>query len=270
MTIYRQQLAGIEFALAEPASGEPADTIIFMHGIGGDDTSFAHQLRDLSDQYRVIAWNMPGYRGSQSQSPLSFQVLAEALLALTEALGIERLHVAGQSIGGMVAQEFYHRYPQLVASLTLIATTAVFGGKDDSFKTAFLQARLKPLDDGVSMPELAKKAMPAVTGSAVSPQDLQSAIDAMAGLSEAVYRDVLKCLVTFNRRVEFETIACPVCLIAGGEDTNAPAATMAKMAAKLPHADYHELPAAGHLVNTELPDESSRIIRQFLNKNKML
>jgi len=264
----RKQLAGIEYAIAEPDNQKPAGTIIFMHGIGGDDTSFEQQLSGLSDQYRCIAWNMPGYRGSTKQ-PLTFEALAASLLSLLDALELESAHIAGQSIGGMVAQEFYHRYPERVDSLVLIATTAAFGGKDSSFRDAFLSARLKPLDDGVSMPELAQQSMPAVTGNNISDSALQGAIDAMAGLPEAVYRDVLKCLVTFDRRAEFVGIRCPVCLIAGSEDGNAPAKTMEKMAAKLQSTEclveYHEIAGAGHLINTECPDECNRIILQFLN-----
>lgn len=265
MTTQRQHIAGIECCIAGPATA--ADTIVFMHGIGGDDSSFEQQIAALSDQYRVVAWNMPGYRGSEVRQPASFESLAQSLLALTDELEVQRLHVAGQSIGGMVAQEFYHRYPQRVDSLILIATTAAFGGKDDRFRDAFLRARLKPLDNGVSMEALAGQAIPAVTGSAISPVALQQAVAAMAHLSEAVYRDILQCLVTFNRREALPQITCPVCLIAGSEDTNSPAATMAKMAARLEHSEYHELAGAGHLVNTEMPEQCNQIIRQFLNKN---
>lgn len=263
----RQLVAGIEFSIVEPANIQSQSTILFMHGIGGDDTSFENQTTALADQYRVIAWNMPGYRGSLPRSPLSFEVLAQALLALLDALDIKSAHIAGQSIGGMVAQEFYYRAAPRVESLILIATTSAFGGKDDSFRDAFLSARLKPLDNGMSMPQLAGQAIPAVTGSNISGYCLQGAIDAMSRLSDAVYRDALQCLVTFNRREEFSTIRCPVCLIAGAEDNNAPAATMAKMAMQLDNAEYHEISGAGHLVNSECPDECNRIIRAFLKSN---
>ncbi|MFT6879054.1 MAG: 3-oxoadipate enol-lactonase, partial [Granulosicoccus sp.] len=80
------------------------------------------------------------------------------------------------------------------------------------------------------------------------------------------YRQILKCLITFNRREEFANIQCPVCLIAGSEDTNAPAITMKKMSDKLPDSEYHELQGGGHLVNIEMSDHSNRIICQFINK----
>lgn len=267
MQVSRRKLAGIEYTIAEPADRQVAGTLIFLHGIGGDDSSFEFQSRALSDQFRVVAWNMPGYRQSAVLSPVTFEGLAESVLRLIDALDTEKVHIAGQSIGGMVAQEFYHRHPARVATLVLMATTAAFGGRDHRFRDAFLSARLEPLDNGVSMKDLARQSIPAVTGSLISAPALQGAVDAMAGLSESVYREVLKCLVTFNRRAELANISCPVCLIAGGEDKNAPAATMEKMAGRLSHAEYHELTGAGHLVNTELPDECNLIIRKFLHRN---
>ena len=263
--ISRRKLAGIEFSVAEPSP--PADTIIFMHGIGGDDTSFEMQSRGLAEHYRVIAWNMPGYRNSDVVSPVTFEALADALLSLLDALSVQQAHIAGQSIGGMVAQEFYCRYPKRVKSLLLIATTAAFGGKDNSFRDAFLKARLAPLEQGVSMGQLAQQAMPAIVGNNISSSAMQGAVEAMAALDENVYKEVLRCLVTFNRRDALSDITCPVCLIAGEKDTNAPASTMEKMSQKIPQAEYHVIEGAGHLVNTEAPDQCNQIVNHFLNKN---
>ncbi len=266
--IVRRKLAGIEFSVAEPSTvTADTDTIVFMHGIGGDDTSFEMQSNVLAEKYRVIAWNMPGYRNSDVIEPVSFKGLADTLANLLDALAVTTAHVAGQSIGGMVAQEFYCHYPDRVRSLILIATTAAFGGKDSSFRDAFLKARLAPLEQGVSMAELGKEAMPAIVGNAISPAALQGAINAMAMLDVDVYKAVLRCLVTFDRRAALPEIACPVCLIAGENDTNAPASTMEKMSHKMPQAEFNLVSGAGHLVNTEVPDQCNRIITGFIEKN---
>jgi len=85
----------------------------------------------------------------------------------------------------------------------------------------------------------------------------------MSKLNPLVYRDVLTCLVAFNRRDEWPEVSCPVCIIAGSEDTNAPAATLNRMAEKLTQAEYHEITDAGHLVNLEKAAEFNRIVREF-------
>jgi len=57
------------------------------------------------------------------------------------------------------------------------------------------------------------------------------------------------------------------CLIAGEVDQNAPAKTMAKMAGKIPQADYHEIKGAGHLINLEAGPETNAILNEFLARN---
>ena len=269
VTVKRSVTAGIDYTIAEPQHSDAStQTIICLHGIGGDDTSFLAQSESLSQYYRVVAWNMPGYQQSEPHTELTFAGLCEALLQFIDALESSSVILLGQSIGGMIAQDFYHRYPQRVRSLILVATTAAFGGRDDSFSEAFLSARLDPLDDGVSMQQMAQEAIPAIVGTNISDEALRSAIDSMSCLNSDTYRKVIKCLVTFDRFREWSDISCPVCLIAGSEDTNSPAATMHKMASRLPDTLCHEIKGAGHLVNLEKPEEVNEIIRSFIEKQQ--
>ncbi len=272
MTVYRSLIADIDCLISEPANADhTTDTLICLHGIGGDDASFAPQSEGLSDQFRVVAWNMPGYRLSAKAESLSFASLAESVVQLIDGLDVGPVHLVGQSIGGMIAQEIFHRYPEYfqsgkISSLIPVATTAAFGGRDDTFKQSFLQARLRPLDDGLSMQQVAEAAIPAIVAKNADPQVIDAAIQSMAALPSDVYRQILDCLITFNRWQEWQSIDCPVCLVAGTDDTNAPAATMKKMADKLPHATYHEIENTGHLVNLEQGAAFNEIVRHFINK----
>jgi len=159
-----------------------------------------------------------------------------------------------------------HQFPARVKSILLVATTSAFGGRDDTFKQAFLAARLTPLDDGESMAQIAKDAIPSIVVKETDVAVINSAVDSMAAIDSEVYRSVLHCLVSFNRREEWCNISCPVLLIAGSEDNNAPASTMKKMADKLAHAEYHEITAAGHLVNLEKSFEFNSLVLQFLTR----
>ncbi len=258
-------IAGIDCLVSEPATAnELTQTIVCLHGIGGDDASFAPQSEHLAGRYRVVVWNMPGYRESANVDQLSFEGLAGSVEKLIDALACGPVHIMGQSIGGMIAQEMFHRYPEKVKSLILVATTTAFGGRDNSFKGAFLKARLAPLDDGRTMEQIAEAAIPSIVGSNTEQHTITDATNSMAALDADVYRQVLACLVTFSRRQEWMDINCPVCLVAGSEDTNSPAATMKKMADKLPHAEFHEIEGAGHLVNLEQGKIFNNIVSSFL------
>ena len=259
----RQQIAGITYRESGPH--DASVPVICLHGIGGDDTSFADQLTGLGAR-RVIAWNMPGYAGSTPLPEMDFAALANALIGFMDALGIAKAHVVGQSIGGMIAQEVALRAPERVASLGLIATVSAFGGRDDSFKEAFLQVRLAPLDKGVSMTEMATEAITSIIGPDATNTMRTAAITAMAAINPDAYRQVLACLVTFNRREDQHRITVPCCLIAGALDSNSPVRAMEKMAAGLPHAALHIIDRAGHLVNSEKPDEVNKIFTAFFDR----
>lgn len=256
-----KRAAGIVYD--ERGQGVP---IVCLHGIGGDTGSFGPQLQGLSDDYRVIAWNMPGYGGSDVLLPPTFPTLAMRLVDFLDALDLEKAHLCGQSIGGMVAMELAATAPDRVASLVLIGTTPAFGGRDDSFKEQFIAARLGQLDAGKTLPELAESFVHEITGPTASPQALEAARASMAAVPEATYRDIIRCLTTFNRRDDIARFRMPVCLIAGEYDRNAPARTMAKMAEKIPGAEYHEIKGAGHLINLEAGEETNTILRAFYER----
>lgn len=239
--------------------------VLCLHGIGGDRTSFADQLGQLGGR-RVIAWNMPGYGGSDPLMQMDFAALSGAVVALLDALGIATVHLVGQSIGGMIAQEVAIRSSDRIASLGLIATTPAFGGRDDSFRQAFVAARLGPLDAGADMATLAQQAIPALIGPAASAEMRQLAIAAMGRIDETAFRQVVSCLVTFNRRADQHRISQPCCLIAGSHDTNSPARVMAKMADGLANATFHIVDQAGHLVNSECPATVNEILTAFFNR----
>ena len=260
-------IADIEYEDRGPdASAASKGTIICLHGIGGDQTSFAPQYQALANQFRVLSWSMPGYRGSTPLATLSFPTLCEQFIRWLDALGISQAHIVGHSIGGMLAQELALHHPNRVQSLILIGTTCAFGGRDHHFKDAFLKARLAPLDEGETMDKLAMRFVPEITGPIASEDAITCAIHSMANVPERTYRQIMQCLVTFNRRDEWPTIPCPTCLISGSEDSNAPARTMEKMAANLDDSEFHCIEGAGHLINLESADTCNDIIRRFLLK----
>lgn len=263
-TIDKLSAASISFLVAGSPTGPEKPPLVCLHGIGGDATSFLPQLRGLSKGRRVLSWNMPGYGRSAPLAEMNFASLCDRLCAALDALGIERAILAGQSIGGMIAQEMAIRHPHRVAALVLIATVPAFGGRDDSFRDSFLDARLAPLDKGISMTELAADAIPAVLGPDADAATRRDAIAAMASIPEAAYRQVLATLVTFDRREDQHRITCPCCLIAGAADDNSPPRVMEKMAAGLSHATFHIIENAGHLVNSEAGIACNAIIAEFI------
>src|SRR5690242_14753773 len=100
---------GLSVAYQRAGSG-PA--LVLLHGFSLDSRSWRPQLEGLSDSFTVIAWDAPG-AGQSQDPPDSFGIgdWAHALARVLDGAGIGQAHVVGLSWGGLLAQEFYRRYP---------------------------------------------------------------------------------------------------------------------------------------------------------------
>jgi len=255
----------VDIIFSGKADGAP---VICLHGIGGHASNFAQMTAHLHS-YACWSVNLPGYGDSaRLDRPTDFSMLSEWLAEIIDQLDKGAVHLVGHSIGGMLGLEHACRRPDQTASLTMLGATSAFGGKDDSFKTAFLKARLAPLDAGTTMQQMAEQAIAHLVGSHCDEGARLAGMNSLAQVSEPVWRDILGCLVTFNRRDDIATIKKPVCIIAGEEDTNAPARTLQKMAKTFLHAEYHCLNGVGHLLPLESPAKIGQIIDSFLSGQK--
>src|SRR5688572_32996022 len=97
---------------AYAAAGSAARTVLFLHGIGGNRDSFADELPRLAPSWRALAWDMPGYGTSPAITPLTFEALAQAAIAVLDAERAETAVLVGHSLGGMIAQETAARFPR--------------------------------------------------------------------------------------------------------------------------------------------------------------
>ena len=249
----------------EAGDGEP---LVFLHGVGGDAASWAPQMAAFSGAFRAIAWDMPGYGLSRSLDRMTFPALAGSLLELLDRLGLERVHLVGHSMGGMVAQEFAALWPERIAALVLSATSPAFGRPDGDFQNRFVEARIAPLDNGKTLADLAEEMVTTMMGPAADPGGAAIARRSMAGVPEATYRAAIACLVTFDRRDALASYTMPVLVLAGEADTNAPAPMMEKMAGRIPDADYVCMKGIGHLGNLENPAAFNAAVGSFLRKQK--
>jgi len=239
--------------------------LLFLHGVGGGHHSWDAQLPYFSSRgYASHAWDQPGYGHSASVEPYDFEQVAAALERLIVSLG-EPVVLVGHSMGGLVAQEAYARYPQRVKGLVLTFTSAAFVG-GSNFAKQFVADRIGPLDAGVSMAELAARVMPAASGSKADPEGTRRAIQIMAHLSPDTYRKAVHMLTAFDRRAELPKIAVPTLLIAGSDDRTAPPAIMASMQRKIPASELVVLEGCGHLGPMDQPAEFNAALERFLSK----
>ncbi|MCT4654282.1 MAG: alpha/beta fold hydrolase [Cohaesibacter sp.] len=109
----------LNYSLAGPESGE---LVVFLHGFAGDLNGWGNLQVGLSSSLRSVAFDLPGHGGSLDYpQTCNAVVAAKAVMDDLDAMGEERVHLVGHSMGGAVACLIAFRRPDLVASLTLLA-----------------------------------------------------------------------------------------------------------------------------------------------------
>lgn len=249
----------------EAAGDADAIPLIFLHGIGGAARAWRQQLATFGNQFRAIAWDMPGYGGSAPLVSVSITALAEVLQQFIEQIGATRPILVGHSIGGMVVQKWLVQFPKLARAVVLAQTSPAFGKADGDWQKSFIAARLGPLDRGETMKSLAPSLVKELVGDNPDPKGMELARECMASVPEASYRAMMLALIGFDQRSTLKDISVPTLLLSGSRDNNAPAQMMAKTATYIAAADYVELTGVGHLANLERPDAFNEALGRFLN-----
>jgi pimeloyl-ACP methyl ester carboxylesterase len=233
--------------------------ILFLHGIGAGADSYL-RLHPLVPDSEAL--NLPGFGEEPADPPLSFPKLADWCAAKIDAEAGGEAILFGHSFGGMLALETALTHPGKVRALVLCGATPAFGGRDPSFAEQFLEGRLGPLDRGATMEDLARESAVSMVAPDTPDEVIRLFADGMAHTPEAVYRDVVRCLTTFDRRDDLGKVTQPALCLAGTHDKAAPAKTVAKMAERLPKGAYRELDV-GHLIPLEAPEAVAADLAAF-------
>lgn len=250
------------FSWRERGSG-PA--VLMLHGLGGSRLSWEAQLDGLSG-CRACAWEMPGYGESAAlDEPLSFVTLADAVGRWADVLDVDRFHLVGISMGGMIAQYVAAADPQRVASLTLLSTSPKFG-LDGTLPDAWRTARLAPLDAGAQPADFAEAVLSSLAGANISDAALAGQVAAMQRISAKALRASIDCLITHDSRAILGAIHAPTIVMVGADDAETPLAYGAAIATAVPGAELRIVPGAGHLLNAEAPAAVNRTIEEQVNR----
>ncbi len=233
--------------------------IVFLHGVGSDKSVWRAQLDHFGEQRLAIAFDYPGY-GDSDPAPddTSRDDYAAAILAAMRVLGVERAHICGLSLGGIVAIALHHLAPAACASLILADTFAVHPDGRAIFERSEAGSR-----------DIAAMAEARVDLLIAQPADLAVrplVIETMSRINPAAYRIGARAVWLADQTARATAIGGPTLMVVGAEDSITPPALSVELAALIPDAQMQVIAGAGHLANLEQPDAFNSLIDAFLER----
>lgn len=256
-------VAGRPLHVLRRGTGAP---LLLIQGLSGSHRSWGEPFLDaLEPGLELIAYDHRGIGTSGPiDGPFSIADLARDAAGLLDALGIERAHVVGISMGGMVAQELALARPERVETLTLGCTYA--GGPGSRLTAQPVIERLIAAF-GSGDPELALRAGWEVN---VSEEFARrpGAFEAFREMALAVPAPLpvlfeqLRATASHDASARLGGLAMPVLVVHGDQDLMLDVANARQIAALVPGARLEILEGVGHLFWWERPAASARLIRE--------
>jgi pyruvate dehydrogenase E2 component (dihydrolipoamide acetyltransferase) len=243
------------------ALGEGGVPVMLVHGFGGDLNSWMFTQPVLAEGRRVIALDLPGHGGSVKEVGRGdSESLADAVEGTLAALGIERVHLVGHSMGGAIVTVLTLRRPNRIASLSLLGSAGLGPEINGPFIDGFIRvARRREAVENLNLlvhdPALISRVM---VEEVLRYKRLDGVTAALTRIAEAWFAGGRQLL---DLRGPVAQLGMPMQLIWGREDRVIPVAHAEALASRFP---VHVLDQAGHLPHMEKAGEVNRLIGEFV------
>jgi 3-oxoadipate enol-lactonase len=242
------------------------DPVLMIHGLGGTSNVWTPILPGFA-RLAPLRFDLPGSgRSSRVEGALSIERFVAAALRVLGSRGIERAHVAGHSLGTIVALHLAAAEPKRVRSLALFGPLFA---PPDTARGAIRQRGAKARSDGVAGMQAIADAL--VQGS-TSSETKEKRHAAVAFVRESLMRQdpdgyARTCdALAEAQPADAARIACPTILVTGDEDVVAPPQSVRAMAEKIAGGEAQVLRGCGHWTPVEKPDECISILRRFYQR----
>jgi pimeloyl-ACP methyl ester carboxylesterase len=259
----RLDIGGERIYFESTGAGDP---VVLCHGLGGNHAAWWRVVAGLTEHHRVVTWDQRGF-GNSTRRTGSYgpQPAVGDLGALLDHVGLDRVQLVGQSMGGWVAMGFTLRHPRRVRSLVLTDTLAgVFTDEvraevQRTMPAVVARAGAGRLDRHPALGERFCAERPdlaflyrEISGMGDKPDDTE-----VFGMLSAMR-------VPLH---ELSALDLPVLLVVGEEDDLCPPAAMRHIAGHIPGAALEVIAGAGHSPYFECPDRWLSVVGPFLRRH---
>jgi pimeloyl-ACP methyl ester carboxylesterase len=255
------EVGGARIAWWADGDGPP---LVLIHAGVADARMWEQLLPALTPSHRVVRYDMRGF--GQTRSPRGSFSPAGDLAALLDTLGIARAHIAGASLGGLIALEFAVTEPARVASLVLLAS-ALPDIDPSPELLGYAEAEEQAIAIGRIEDAIEINVRMWARGSTAATRELVAEMQRTAlalQLREGAEPDELEPPIG----TRLSTIAAPTAVAVGDGDVEDFARIARRLQRELPHASLHEIAGAGHLLALDRPDEVAQLILRHVAQQR--
>jgi pimeloyl-ACP methyl ester carboxylesterase len=269
-------LRGIELYYDEHGSGDP---LLCIMGFATDSTGWLLQVPAFAERYRTIVFDNRGVgRSAKPTGAYTIHEMADDAVALLDHLKIERAHVLGLSMGGMIAQELVLRHPKRVRGLVLAATFPEPDVDTESQRTVLFTQMGGTITDAGEMkidftamnPFLFfQHLLPLVFSPSFIQTELPKLMELFSGalqygFSIEAIMGQMQAIMAHKATDRLGTITAPTLVLVGDADRLISPANSDVLAKSIPGAKLVRIPGGSHGFNIETPDVFNRAVLDFL------
>ncbi len=240
----------------------PGPTVLFHHGVGACAAVWDGWIPTLIERYRLVRFDLRGH-GASALAPgfeWSLDAAVDDLEAVADAAGAERLHLAGESLGGTVALAFAARHPERVLSLTVSNGTHQ-GGAIENLEPWERLIREEGMDAWS-----AHMMRERFFDGALSPRMARWYEKQQASAEPSAILDGAAMLVGTDLTPELGRVTCPVLLLHPDSSPFIPVETMAALRRALPDARLQVFAHARHGLPYSHAAECAATVARFIDR----
>jgi pimeloyl-ACP methyl ester carboxylesterase len=245
------------------AKGNGARALVFVHGVGSTAAIWDRQLEAFGDRYRAVAIELRG-NGVPKPEPDPARITragyAADVVAVMDALSIERATIVGCSLGGVVAFELWQRAPERIESMVIVGSFAAYPNA-----AAYAAGICEAASAAGSMEAFAAQRAPKL---GLPPERLRETVEQMACKSLPSYLAATQATWTGDYSALLPSIGVPVLVTCGERDAIAPPELSRAIAAGIPGALMELVPDAGHVANADNPAAFNALLKDFLSAGR--
>jgi 3-oxoadipate enol-lactonase len=238
--------------------------LVLFHSLLSDRASFDRMVPELSERFRVIVPELPGFGQSEAVSGGLAAVADRMAGAVDDCADGEDVIVLGNGYGGFVALQMAIRHPNIATRLVLADCGAAFSGPGrEAFRNMAAAAKANGL---AAITDVAMRRLFAPQFQADNPELMRERRQAFLRTDPDVFRSACEALAELDLRPQLGQVKVPVLVVVGEHDEATPPPMSHELAAGLPQARLKIIPGCAHVPQLQSPSAFLDAIADFLGR----